>query len=300
MFDNVKALILSDEQWQELLKQKWERVSANCEDEEDLILEKFYWSGDLGTYIEQCVDEKRLPLWGDVVQCNPNRSMAVAQSNIQQFWAWVLEDPQNRMPDTPSMDIGDYFNEPVLRLGQQNSYVLDPNLNADLFKWIFGYEYRKETIFPLTLGAAKWQPTINVDAETKFMQLSILLNNYLFSGEGKPTPAEHLATLMVDYWLSIIPQLDNLRCFDIDVNDDMSADGEICIAEWQGYLRGLFAGLNGYDVLFEERDELIVHDQVLHDYINEQIAVMDMPEQYNRFMKLIHKHKEDCEFATSI
>jgi hypothetical protein len=287
-----KEILVTESEWQNRLDSYLESELKLLEAEslKDEPFEEFFKTGDLAKFIENCIAEGSDPErgWAFLFRCNPNRDCELLKRNIKYFWDWVFEDLDSRLPKSlvnKGVDeIAYTFNRRIHFLGTVNSPVLDPACAAKLFLWVYGEEFEPTRTFPMSFGQCGWTPQIEVNPVVRFADMTALIDSYLFDGSD----LEYRQSLaLVDYWLSIIPHLQDLRIFDIEMHEDQDKD----YPRRQWVVRAFFANLAGYDV-YEEYDELPHNDPELERYIKNRLAETDMPDSYYRLLEYIEEHKE--------
>jgi hypothetical protein len=294
-----KQIVVSKTEWNERLDTYLERELGflRAESLTDESFEKFFKTGDLAKFIEDCLTEGSNPArgWEFVFACNPNRDYELLISNLKHFWDWLLDDPDTYLPEGSVREEEgkdrktSLFNLYIRSLGTVNSPVLDPECAAKLFLWVYGEEFEPRRSFPISLGKSEWNPQIEVDPVVMFTNLMALIDRYLFDGSS----IEYKQSLaLIDYWFSIIPHLEDHRIFDTVAHKDSDKD----YPRRQQIVYAFFAHLSGYDV-DEEYDTLPHLDPGLEQYIKDRFSEIEMPESYYRMLEFIDKHKEDSLFA---
>jgi hypothetical protein len=289
-----KEILVTESEWKNRLDSYLERKLKHLEAESlrDEPFEEFFKTGDLAKFIENCIAEGSDPArgWGFVFSCNPNRDYVLLKRNIKYFWDWLLEDLDAHLPKGSVLEReGEdrktiYFGIHINDLGTVNSSVLDPVCAAKLFLWVYGEEFEPTRTFPMSFGQCGWTPIIEVNPVERFTDMISLIGTYLFYR----TEIRYRQSLaLVDYWLSIIPHLQDLRIFDTEPHEDSELD----YPRRQWVVRAFFANLAGYDV-YEEYDELPHNDPELERYIKNRLAETDMPDSYYRLLEYIVEHKE--------
>jgi hypothetical protein len=287
-----KEIVVTEEEWQAKLAAYLvsELRELEAEGLEDKPFETFFKTGDMSKFIADCIAEGSNPDrgWMYVFQCNPNRDFELIKNNIKIYWDWLLEDDNEHFVNYTAMKgkdgITGTFDLYINSLGTVNSPVLDPVCAAKLFLWVYGEEFEPLRNYPMSFGPSEWTPQIEVNSVVRFADMTALIDSYLFGGSDL---VDRQSLALVDYWLSIIPHLQDLRIFDTEAH----VDSELDYPRRQWVVRGFFANLAGYDV-YEEYDELPHNDPELERYIKSRFAEIDMPDSYYRLLEYIEEHKE--------
>jgi hypothetical protein len=287
-----KAIVVTKAEWKATLDAYLERELSElaAEDMQDKPFEAFFKSGDMAKYIDDCIAEGSNPAcgYGLIFRCNPNRDFELIKNNIKLLWDWIFIDVDKRLPKGPVKEGKDrkasFFLDWIDTLGTVNSPILDPVCAAKLFLWVYGEEFEPIRTFPMSFGKSGWAPQIEVNPVVRFADMTSLISSYLFDGSD----IEYRQSLaLVDYWLSIIPHLTDLRVFDTKLHEDRVME----YPRRQRVVRAFFANLAGYDV-YEEYDELPHNDPELEQYIKVRLAEIEMPDLYYRMLEYIDEHKE--------
>lgn len=291
MIENNKRLVVSEDDWQQFLADYWQ-AEVKSYQEEDLTVEQakenFFWSGDVNTYIEEATRDGIPVFWQLVIANNPSRDFELLKSNIKTYWEWVLVAPEERLPRSVEVDeIDTYFANSFQNLGKLSSPIKDPLNAAKMFELVYGAEFKPENVYPEAFGKDNWQPVICFSAMSMFVNLLRLLKGYLFDPESKMLHKQ--ATAHIDYWLSTIPHIDDLRIFDTKLHKKVRIefDNERLFA-LQKNVRGFIASLEGIDEWGE--GEVYISDPELFAEVKQKMSKAQWPDEYHRLVEFVKQH----------
>jgi hypothetical protein len=291
MIENNKRLVVAEDDWQKYLTDYWQ-AEVKSYQEEDLTVaqaeEHFYWSGDVNTYIEEATRDATPVSWHFVASYNPTRDFELLRANIKTYWEWVLVAPEDRLPRSVKVaDIDAYFIQPLHWLGTLSSPIRDPLNAAKMFELVYGTEFKPENAYPEAFGKDNWQPIIRCNATEMFIRLMGGIDSYLFNSESNMLDKQ--LTAHVDYWLSTIPYIDDLRIFDTKLykKERIGLDNERLFS-LQKSVRRFIASFEGIDVW----DEGGVHisDAEFYAEVKDKMSKAQWPDEYHRLVEFIKQH----------
>jgi hypothetical protein len=302
-------LDISDEKWHSYRKGQWQKINLRfLEDEWDehyRVYKKFYMTGNVHQLIEDALAENLLPgmYYRDIFSSNPSRKMSTIKENLSIFWSWILEDPAERMPNKigggaiPLKEtLESAFRKTIDALGLPHSNFDDPVIEAEMFTEVFGKTFEANRTVVFQLGDTRLELAIEVDPNDMFFRLLNKLNNYLFDDEYRMKSYSILE--VIDYWFSLFPHITEHRIFDTflyeyeDEDEVMFLGCDLYRAQWA--IRTFFGQMLGYNIYYEEQEELLHNDVDFEQYVREKLAQIDMPENFHKLILFIHKHKHEC------
>lgn len=270
----------------------------------------FIESGELAPLLSAAEKDGFAVDWRVVAKTNPGREQDAYINNIQNYWAWLLDDKETRIPNQHMLKKPveqSYFWRHMLPFSSRNDGLQDPKICQTLFASIFGEEFTPEISYRIHKARPQWSAEWTMAAEDLFDLIMNQLHIYLFY-----PPMEKIghakALIALEYWFSIIPHIRESyfarnRNLSTKIEIEAYYNGELddqageLVREKQ-WTRKFFALLNGYDARFD-KDENMQNDPEVCHYIRQRLDQIDLPDEYHRFMEFIHTHKEDCMNASS-
>jgi len=300
---------ISDEEWHSYRKEQLQKINLrSLEDDWDEFYKaykNFYKTGDVNQLIKDSLAEKMLPgmFFKDIYSCNPSRSMSTLKDNLSIFWSWILENPTERMPNKvgggqiPLKETLDSaFLTTIDAIGLHHSHFEDPVIEAAMFTEVFGKTFEAHRTVDFQLGDTHLELKIDVDPNDMFFRLLSKLNNYLFDDDYKLK--SHSILEIIDYWFSLFPHITEHRVFDTflyeyeDEDEIIFLGSDLYRAQWA--IRTFFGQMLGYNIYYDEQEQLIHNDTKFEQYVREKLTKTDMPENFNRLILFIHEHKHEC------
>ncbi len=302
-------LEISDEEWHSYRKDQLKKIDTRSLkedwDEYYQTYTNFYKTGDVKRLIKEALAEKMLPgmFFKDIFSCNPTRKMSTLKDSLSIFWCWILEDPAERMPNKigggaiPLKEsLESAFLTTIDAIGLHHSHFEDPVCEAEMFTEVFGKTFETHRVMNFQLGNTHLKLKIDVDPNDMFFRLLNKLNNYLFDEDY--TLKSHSILAIIDYWFSLFPHITEHRVFDTFLYEYEDEDEIIFLgcdlyrAQWA--IRTFFGQMLGYNIYFEEQDNLIHNDIEFEQYVRDRLDQIEMPENFQKLMSFIHAHKHEC------
>jgi hypothetical protein len=298
----MKVSIPNSEEWKSKRLKQWEtleyakRSNESKEMLETLAASKIWFvNGDLTALID-CDDSL-------------NRDGALSLNNV--MWLCPAFDKteyiafMKNYSNWLSLERRDYWkcdSEGRDQRAIERMVTLYSNRNDYSTEEIFAYFLKKlmpdaegNIEFPFELGQDAWRPKGQVIVSGVVFNNLQILTQYVYGNDNDFKGCAHLK-LSLPFISENITKLDN-KYYDTKLLDGsyITHDGKKLKSAGQKLMRAVLGKICGYKTEVEEYDGPLRHnDPYVEGKLINIFNESDMPEAYNKLIKFIHEHKEDC------
>lgn len=310
MIKYFDRLNVTDQQWRQYVdKQLADFQYSQTSDDLDATHHPAYQpscdflkTGEIAPLLHTAERDGFVVNWRMVAKTNPSREFDVYISNIQQYWAWLLEDKASRIPNQHMLEEPveqSYFWQQMVFFSAQNDGIRDPAISQKLFNCIYGEAFQPDISYLISQANPEWQAERQLIPMVMFEVIMHQLNIYLFH-EPVVEIGHAMPLVALEYWFSIIPHIKesyfihsgylstSIRMeeyYDEELDDD-----EEELVRSQLRTREFFALLNDC-IVGPGPDEPIHNDPEVAHYILQRFKQIDLPDEYHRFIEFLHANK---------